>query len=308
MTSRDIKSGKKKKGKRQETLVFKLDSSLSGRLREVLSAMGCDFSDGPYMIYRAVADEPRAVLSYYSSGKVVIQGSPEGSRELALAVRGVTGEASPGEERFEPRIGSDESGKGDYFGPLVVAAAFVDASAAEKLALEGVRDSKQMTYGAIKTAAARIHRRCPTEVVTVPPVRYNELYRDFGNLNKLLAWMHARAIENLAAKCPGKLLIVDRFARGNVLSSALMERGSAMKLVEIPHGERDIAVAAASVVARFEFVKNLAALSERAGFTLPKGATSVIGAGRRLVDDLGRDRLGEFAKLHFKTTRAVVNP
>ncbi len=298
---------KKKKPKRQETIVFKLDTSLSGRLREILAAMGCEFSEGQHLLFRAVANGSSGTLSYYTSGKIVIQGSPEGLKELALAVRGVSGEASPGKKQFEARIGSDESGKGDYFGPLVVAAAYVDSSTADKLILEGVSDSKKMTDRTVRTAAGLIRDCCPVEVVAVSPARYNELYGKFKNLNEFLAWMHARAIENLAARCRSKLLVVDRFARGRVLSSALMERGSAMKLVEIPRGERDIAVAAASVVARFEFLRHLAVLSERAGFSLPKGATSVIEAGRKVVADLGREKLGEFAKLHFKTTRAVLN-
>ena len=297
------------------TIVIKSDPSIAPELKRLLEAYGCGFHDGPYMFYRAVLeeDDSRAGLSFYTSGKIVIQGRGAAKKELLLAVTGVSQpDEIPAEKNkekdFEERIGSDESGKGDYFGPLVVAAVHVDRVAVNRLRKAGIMDSKLMSARSIRRGAEEIGRICGREnfeIVTLMPHRYNELYPSFGNLNKMLAWMHARAIETLVTRKPCKLLVVDRFARGKTLSGALMMNGRKMRLVEIVRGERDIAVAAGSVLARDEFVKRLGELSEKAGIKLPRGATSVVDAGRRLIKIVGERNLGDFAKLHFRTTAMV---
>jgi len=207
----------------------------------------------------------------------------------------------------EGRIGVDESGKGDYFGPLVVAACYVGP---EHLAeLEGVKDSKKLTDLQALALSDRIRAVCPFEVISIGPAKYNELYAKFANLNKLLAWGHARAIENVLEKQDASQIISDEFAKGgNEVKRALFAKGKEVEFVSRVRAEQDLAVAAASILARAEFLRRLKSLSKEFGMDLPKGATNVIGPAKRFVSLHGRDALGQVAKLHFKTTQQVLMP
>ncbi|HET8761575.1 MAG TPA: ribonuclease HIII [Nitrospiria bacterium] len=205
-------------------------------------------------------------------------------------------------------IGVDESGKGDYFGPLVIAAVCVDDETASMLRTSGVRDSKTLSDRTIADLAKEIEGLCRTSVVAIGPARYNELYNKFKNLNRLLGWGHARAIENvLEAGCPASHAISDQFGDERFITSALMEKGRTIRLTQRPRAEEDVAVAAASIMARAEFVKRLDRLSDEAGLTLPKGASNLVdAAAKRLVRAKGKDALTAFAKVHFKTTAKVL--
>ncbi len=204
------------------------------------------------------------------------------------------------------RIGVDESGKGDYFGPLVIAACYVGS---EHLAeLDGVKDSKKLTDALAMKYAAVIKRTCPHSVIAIGPEKYNELYAKFKNLNTLLAWGHARAIENVLEDQPAKLVISDQFAAGgHAVKSRLYEKGKQVEFRSMVRAEADLAVAAASVLARAEFLFGLKRLSGEFGIDLPKGATDVISTGRRFVSKYGEAELGKVAKLHFKTTQQVLH-
>lgn len=205
---------------------------------------------------------------------------------------------------MDGHIGVDESGKGDYFGPLVIAACYVGP---EHLAeLEGVKDSKKLTDSLSLKLAAQIRRTCPFAVVAIGPEKYNELYASFGNLNKLLAWGHARAIENLLERVPARLVISDQFADPAGLRRQLFARGKEVELRSMVRAEADVAVAAASILARAEFLERLHKLGEAIGVPLPKGATNVIDCARRVVREQGQDALRKVAKLHFKTTQQVL--
>lgn len=205
----------------------------------------------------------------------------------------------------EGHIGVDESGKGDYFGPLVIAACYVGP---EHLAeLEGVKDSKKLTDPIAIKLAANIKRVCPHKLVVIGPPKYNDLYEQIKNLNNLLAWGHARAIEEVLTLAPCKLVISDQFANPALLKRKLFEKGKQVELVSMVRGEADIAVAAASVLARAEFLWRLKALSNESGVELPKGASpQVIAAAKRLVSAQGASALRGVAKLHFKTTQQVL--
>lgn len=205
----------------------------------------------------------------------------------------------------EGHIGVDESGKGDFFGPLVVAACYVGP---EHLAeLEGVRDSKKLTDPVALRLADQIKRHCPHSVVAIGPAKYNELYESFRNLNRLLAWGHARAIENVLEQQPCDLVISDQFADPAGLKRQLFEKGKTIELRSVVRAESDIAVAAASVLARAEFLRRLKRLGEEIGIDLPKGASpAVIAAGKRVVQKGGTQALKQVAKLHFKTTQQVL--
>ena len=208
----------------------------------------------------------------------------------------------------QPRIGLDESGKGDYFGPLVIASVFVDAKTEDRLVTSGVRDSKLLYDNRIIALAEQIKALCPHFVVPIEPIRYNELYTKVKNLNRLLAWGHAWALENLLEKVTCDLAIVDKFGDESYVRAVLKEKGRQITVIQQTHAEIDIAVAAASILARAKFVQNVEQLSKKVGKTLPKGASDplIVKIGRELVAEHGRDILKEIAKLHFKTTEAIL--
>ena len=205
------------------------------------------------------------------------------------------------------RIGSDESGKGDYFGPLVIAAAFVTPEIEPDLKLMEVRDSKMISDGRVLELARDLRQVCKHSIVAIGPQRYNELYEKIGNLNRLLAWGHARALENLLEQVNCDLAIADQFGDERFILNALLEKGKRIRLVQRPKAEEDLAVAAASILARAEFLTRLRRLSDEVGTSLPKGASpSVELAARMVVKKHGRERLSTIAKMHFKTTQAVL--
>jgi ribonuclease HIII len=205
------------------------------------------------------------------------------------------------------RIGIDESGKGDYFGPLVIAAVFVDATAQGELALMNVRDSKKISDGRILEMAPDIRTICPHSIIAIGPQRYNELYRKIRNLNRLLAWGHAKALETLLDRVSCGHAIADQFGDEQLILNALQEKGRTIVLEQRHKAESDLAVAAASILARAEFLLRLKRLSDEIGTVLPKGASPAVElAGRMIVKKHGEERLGSVAKLHFKTTQAVL--
>lgn len=202
-------------------------------------------------------------------------------------------------------IGVDESGKGDYFGPLVIAACYVGA---EHLAeLDGVKDSKKLTDEISIKLSARIRAVCPHSIIAIGPEKYNELYEKFKNLNSMLAWGHAQAIENVLKLQKSSLAISDEFAKGgHAVRQQLAKKGIDIELHSAVRAESDIAVAAASILARAEFLRRLRELSLKYEIQLPKGATSVIGPGKSFVAKHGTEALRNVAKLHFKTTQQVL--
>ena len=205
------------------------------------------------------------------------------------------------------RIGIDESGKGDYFGPLVIAAAFVSPDLEADLRLMQVRDSKRISDGRILELARDIRLVCRHSIVAIGPQRYNDLYDKIGNLNRLLAWGHARALENLLEQIDCNLAISDQFGDERLIVNALLEKGKRITLVQQPKAEVDLAVAAASILARSEFLTRLKRLSEEVGTALPKGASQAVELGARMVvKKHGVEALRTVAKLHFKTTTAVL--
>jgi ribonuclease HIII len=204
-------------------------------------------------------------------------------------------------------IGTDEAGKGDYFGPLVVAGVYATAATAVLLRQIGVRDSKTLSDRRIAEMSAEIRRTCPVNVVAIGPERYNEMYAKIRNLNRLLAWAHARVIENLLEKVPCERVVSDQFGDERVLQRALLEKGRTVRLEQRHRAESDdLAVAAASIIARSEFVRRLEQLGQAFGVSLHLGAgPPVLVSGRRFVEKHGAAALAKVAKLHFKTTQQL---
>ncbi len=203
------------------------------------------------------------------------------------------------------RIGVDESGKGDYFGPLVIAACHVDLSSAEFLS--GVKDCKKLSDKKVLHLLPIIKSVCKHSIIVIGPSKYNELYEKFKNLNKLLAWGHARSIENVLEQVDCNYVISDQFADPSVLNKALFEKGKKIKVESRTKAEEDLSVAAASVLARGEFLLKLEALSKQFGMTFPKGAgITVDQIGKGYIEKYGFEKIDQVAKKHFKNTQKIL--
>lgn len=210
-------------------------------------------------------------------------------------------------------IGTDEAGKGDYFGPLAVAGIYVNPEIQDILHTLGVRDGKKISDSRIRELAQEIRMRCGHYIssVEVGPVRYNALYISFRergqNLNHLLAWLHAKAIRNLLKRVNCRHILVDRFAKEEVLARQLQATlNPNIELVQIPKAESDIGVAAASIISRDIFLKQLEHLSRKYHIQLPKGASQVIDVGKQFVEQHNFESLRHVAKLHFRTTTDIL--
>jgi ribonuclease HIII len=266
------------------------------------------------------AKRPDLSLSVYTKGpKIVVQG--KGTSDflefiLEPEVTGVlndgmvAGEAVLDEEGEGGHIGVDESGKGDFFGPLVVAGVFVNHHIARHLRGIGVMDSKRIgSDERIKGLARGIRSTAGIEFETLvlTPPKYNELYARFKNLNRMLAWGHARVIENLLERrpdCPRALS--DQFAHSSLIKRALMERGRKIVMEQRTKAESDVAVAAASILARDKFVEWISDAGVRWGTELPKGASGAVKrSGLEIVKCFGAAALNDVAKTHFRTASEV---
>ena len=219
--------------------------------------------------------------------------------------------AAPVEDRVEePIIGCDESGKGDYFGPLVVAAMLVRPDDVPVLRTLGVRDSKDVRDGEAQEIARQLHDGYGDriEVLSIGPQRYNELYDNFGrNLNRLLAWGHGKAIAEVHGRHPCDHVLSDKFGNEKLVRGELERREIDVRLDQRVRAESNPAVAAASVLARARFLRELGRLGQRIGTKLRKGAgTPVDDVARRLYRDGGIEGLRQVAKMHFKTTQKAM--
>jgi ribonuclease HIII len=266
--------------------------------------------------YDLTHDGETAKLNVYHTGKVSTGGRASGLRDLLENWRTSQTKASGTRARSPgtrpvldgtPRLGIDEAGKGDYFGPLVVAGVRITSSAkAKELQKMGVRDSKDIRASGIGSISERILETVGPEnvrVVSLSPDEYEARRGAAGNVNRLLGELDAGIISELANEVG--VVVVDEFARSaRDHLEPFVPRG--VKLEVRPRAEDDAAVAAASIMARARQLQEIEDLSERVGFRLPLGATHVVDAGRRVVEELGEEGLAEVAKTHFATTRRVL--
>jgi ribonuclease HIII len=294
---------------------YPLTPEQAERLRGILKERGFVFSEKPYTLYAASKDK-LSVAVYEKGPKVLLQG--RGLEDFITFVMepDILGEARLGYEevhdpaQFEPHFGIDESGKGDLFGPLVVAGVYVDAELARHLRDAGIRDSKGIgTDKKIRELAEVIRKSgAPHERIVIAPEKYNQLYAKIGNLNRLLAWGHARIIENLCARVPGcPRALSDKFADARVLQKALMEEGRRITLDQRTKAESDYAVAAASILAREGFIDWLDRHGDELGIPLSKGVSAKVKeSAARIVTTYGAPMLSKVAKMHFKTASEVL--
>ena len=293
----------------------KLTDEQAAILKSCLEARNYSFRDVPYA--RFAGEREKTNVVFYESGKLVVQG--KGTQEFVEFVLEpeVLKQARLGYETvlnpdlLLPRIGVDESGKGDFFGPLCVAGVYVNESAINTWKDAGVRDSKNISSDKRIADLAKLIKDTPGCVTTVVPIgnkRYNEMHADMGSVNAVLAWGHARVIENLLGQKhrmnpPPVRAISDQFASSkSIVERALMSLGRGLELVQRHKAEEDMAVAAASILARDEFLRRLRELGRAYQVELPKGAgPAVDSAAKEFVAKNGADALRKVAKLHFRT-------
>jgi ribonuclease HIII len=285
------------------------------KLRALLEELNFKFIPKEYTIFFG-QKEKLSVAVYEKGPKILVQGKGiEEFVQFELEPK-IFGEAKLGYEEvhspemFQPHFGVDESGKGDFFGPLVIAGVYVDRGIARKLLDLGVQDSKRIGSDArIRKLGEEIRRNTGglNDTVLIGPAKYNELYAKFGNLNSLLGWGHARVIENLLAKkpeCPRSLS--DQFADARVIERALRGKAREIVIEQRPRAESDIAVAAASILAREAFIEWLEKTGKKLGLRLDRGVSaSVKETAAKLVQKEGGQALRDVAKIHFRTAHEI---
>lgn len=293
----------------------KLTDEQAATLKSCLEVRHFEFRDVPYA--RFAGEKEKTNVVFYESGKLVVQG--KGTQEfiefvlepevLKQAKLGYEAVLNP--DLLLPRIGVDESGKGDFFGPLCVAGAYVNEPVVKAWQDKGVRDSKNISSDKKISELADLIRKTPGCVTSVVPIgneAYNRLHAKMGSVNAVLAWGHARVIENLLAQKhrmnpPPARAISDQFASSkSVVEKAMMALGREIELVQRHKAEEDLAVAAASILARDEFVRRLRDLGKSYQVEFPKGAGSNVDTvAREFVAGHGPEALAKTAKMHFRT-------
>ena len=286
-----------------------IDLSLADKLKSDLQAQEFELSRPPYTVFSAKKKGVSCTL--YESGKLTVQGKemepfiefylePEILKEFKFS-------HPSAHANLKPHIGMDEAGKGDFFGPLCVAALFADEQGIKQLIEWGVKDSKRFSDDSILKLAKKIRPAFPFTVIRLFPAKYNELYGKFKNLNRLLGWAHAAALGDVSGKTGCKDAILDQFADKSVVERMLQQKKLEVNLVQRVRGEEDLVVAAASILARAAFLEGMKELSEEAGIELPKGAAAIVKEiGSKLVAKHGPDILVKFSKSHFKTTKEIL--
>jgi ribonuclease HIII len=257
------------------------------------------------------------VVNLYKSGKCLVQGSGAEDFVLFFLEPNVLETATVGYEEVlnpalvAPHMGIDESGKGDFFGPLVACAVYVDPDIAHAMQELGVKDCKQLTDKAVFFLGNKTRQLLGPKrfaMVAIGAEAYNRLYAKIRNVNSLLAWAHARCIENLLETVPDcPRAVADQFGAKQVIERALMKKGRSIKLEQRHKAESDIAVAAASVLAREAFLRALGRLGETYGIQAHKGVSDQVKASAvELVKKKGPDALLKACKCHFRTTDQVL--
>jgi ribonuclease HIII len=297
--------------KKKSIYTIKLDEEQMDKLAGYLE----DGHQGPWFHYDvayslfAFKGEKINVVGY-QSGKLVVSGKKTEEFVQNILEAEITGDPRLGydevhhPEWFTLHAGCDESGKGDLFGPLVTACVVADGDMVRKWLELGVADSKKLTDGSILKLDKEIRKTkgvvIKTAFARMP--KYNELYYKFDkNLNKLLAWYHGKSLIGALDERPAPWGLLDQFTKQKLVDAYVKDRKD-FKLVSRTKAESDPVVAAASIVARAVYVREMKRLSDEAGETLIKGASAkVLAQAKKIVAEKGADGLKNFAKMHFKT-------
>ena len=289
--------------------VTELDSQYWHKLQNDLITQGFEIYTPRYTEF--AAKKPGISVTLYASGKLVVQGKkspdfitlylePEILQSLAYSHPETVTDMTP-------RIGVDEAGKGDYFGPLCTSAVYGDTTTIPTLLKLRVGDSKTLSDEKVLKIAPLIEEQLATHTLILRPPKYNELYSKCQNVNKLLAWSHATCIKHLTQKTHCSTVLIDQFGHKSLVKNALERQSVSVDLEQKHKAESDIVVAAASIVARAAFLRELRSLSEYYSLPLPKGASNhVITAAKTFIHKYSPQELPLVAKKHFKTTQAVL--
>ncbi len=289
--------------------VTQLDPAKADSLLKDLRDQGFEITVPPYT--RFSAKKKGLSCTLYESGKLVVQGKEYAhfvEFYLEPEILQTFEFRHPlAEKDLTPRIGIDESGKGDFFGPLCIAGVYVSQEGFAELQQLGVRDSKTLSDTRIGEIAKKIKERFPFHIIKINPLKYNQIYKDFKNLNRLLGWGHATAIEQLVTRTGCQNVIIDQFADESIVETALKRKNLTLQLTQRHRGEEDLAVAAASILARQAFVDGLHQLSLEIGLALPKGSSEkTLEAGREILRRWGEEALKKVCKEHFKTLDLIL--
>ena len=301
---------------KQNSFTIKLTGEQQEKLAALLRAPHYTLVEVPYT--QIAADTGTCRVNLYTSGKCLVQGKGAEEWITFTLEPEVLGEARIGydavhdPESVEPHMGIDESGKGDFFGPLVIASVYTDAKSVEFLKELGARDSKKISSDRVALQmASDIRKKLEGKyaIVAIGPEAYNRMYAKISNVNRLLAWGHARAIENLLEKVPDcPRALSDKFGPTTRIERALMEKGKKIKMDQRTKAESDPAVAAASILARAGFLMALRKMEKDFGIeTVPKGCSAKVKQiAAELVANKGPGILLKTCKCHFKTTEEVL--
>ena len=285
-----------------------IDLTLKNKLKHDLEEQGFSFAYPLHTIFSAKKKDISCTL--YASGALTVQGKekdefiefylePEILKNLSYSY--------PHQHiNYESHIGVDEAGKGDFFGPLCVAALYADRPGIENLVSMGIKESKKISDKKALEYYRKIKKEYLYSLIILYPNKYNELYRKFHNLNHLLAWAHATAIQEAYQKSLCSSVLIDQFAHSSLVQNAVERKKTPIDLKQQHRGEEDIVVAGASLIARGAFLEGLDRLSNEIGIALPKGASSgVVETGKKIILKLGPDILEKISKTHFKTKEDI---
>jgi ribonuclease HIII len=306
MASKASNSGREG-GKRKSSYTLKLSGEQMEKLGFALKNRNWPTRSVQYAKYAFDGELVKVVA--YESGKLVVQGRNTENFVTNILEPEVTGEFLLGYEEvnnpewFEPHAGLDESGKGDLFGPVVTACVVGDGDMVRSWMDTGIRDSKTITDGAILKMAKQIKatQGVVIKVAYTSMPKYNELYKKFdSNLNKFLAWLHGRSLNDALDVKKPEWGLLDQFTKQPLVQKHLNHKNFELKMRT--KAEDDPVVAAASIVARATWLQQMKKLEEFAGEKLPKGSgAQAKEKAKSIYEKFGEEKMNEFCKLHFKT-------
>lgn len=296
------------------TNVFVLSPQEGRKLSDALHQAGYEFRNLQHAIFQARGEG--VVVSLYKSGKLVVQGKGTdawhtqymGAKEVAPSKKAAPAQSPGGFPPADDSLGSDEAGKGDTFGPLVVAAVSIPAEKSELLQSSKVADSKTIDDQRIRILGPWLRDNFDFEIRCLMPKQYNQEWENAGsNVNTLLTQLHFDCLQQLISRSGFQNIVVDRFSPSCPVSKRLHAVHPSLNVVEVPRAETHLAVAAASVLAREQFLIGMEELSSAWAMTIPRGSGSPVPpAMRKFLQMHGAGEFRQVAKLHFKNVQTFL--
>lgn len=295
-------------------VVIKVSDKTKDKIIEYYKDLKKD-KDIPYTVFHA--QDGDTTVTMYTSGKVMFQGVT--ADVDANMWREIDGQKSEEETKKDKRdekllnvssVGSDEVGTGDYFGPIVVSAAYVDKKDFAFLKELGVGDSKKINDEVIKKIAPKIIKKVKYRSLVIDNKQYNQLHKD-NNMNKLKAVLHNKVLWSLIneEKIKVDLIVVDEFAREKRYYSYIEESPNIQRGITFmtKAEDKNLAVACASIISRYLFLREFDKLSDSLKIPLLKGAGPAVDEiGKEVVEKYGKEKLKEVAKYNFNNTTRIV--